>query len=414
MGNHFISRWVNYTGSLVFSLSSIVFSAQLQADQNWIDGFILGAETDPGLQLPVAIKNHAGWIESVEGRWSADNSGDDENKFAIRLKPRSWQEYSAQASLLELTQQRSLLSSQQYLAELLEQRYQLLIDLNYHKQSQKILEQQAAVLSQENEAQLLMAQTEDFKPVRLQSIQLLLQRQQQQRTRTQNRLLAEVRQINTLNGTIFKAEDLLHEMQLISIKAIREQVFNREFELQTDLSTNMDIQFAELKQKMAEEKFNADSGKRGLAVSFIQLGLQPREGTKKSDTYEFRLGVQLPLGGDNLEKANRHYQKHEADIGLQRIRRVTEQKIQQQRDQINLLISEHESYQDRILKVASGRNSKRAQGGGILLLELNKEGLSLAKQRLDISREIYRRYITLLSLQGQLTRAPLNNWLRPL
>ena len=403
-------KWITQVLAMFFLYIGPAFAV---ASPAWVGDFLRQVVSDASMQetgIDVDKQRAVRWIDSLEGRWSVDDSGQDANQFSLRLRPRSSGEVAAEQVLLQLDTDQARIQTDQYASDQLKQRYRLLIDIDYAIRLQKILAQQIAVAEIETRSYLQLAQTEAFKPLRLQTARLRERRLQQQQKSNQQRLA------NRLSQVAGPADDLAlfrftEDLSFISADLIRSQLKDIRALTGNEWLGNPAMEIAKLEQQQAAQKLKLEKEKRRLSLNFIELGYQPREGSNRSDEYQLSLGVQLPLGGYHTETARRQLQARYAAFKLQRTRQKVHMDIEQQIDELDILIDEHDIYQQRMIEVDSGLHAKRAQGGTLLLVALKKEGFSLARQRLDNLKEIYRGYINLLGLQGKLTRRPLKNWL---
>ncbi|HHJ18611.1 MAG TPA: hypothetical protein ENJ84_02075, partial [Gammaproteobacteria bacterium] len=188
-------KWITQVLAMFFLYIGPAFAV---ASPAWVGDFLRQVVSDASMQetgIDVDKQRAVRWIDSLEGRWSVDDSGQDANQFSLRLRPRSSGEVAAEQVLLQLDTDQARIQTDQYASDQLKQRYRLLIDIDYAIRLQKILAQQIAVAEIETRSYLQLAQTEAFKPLRLQTARLRERRLQQQQKSNQQRLANRLSQV---------------------------------------------------------------------------------------------------------------------------------------------------------------------------------------------------------------------------
>lgn len=335
------------------------------------------------------------WIENAEVRYSDDNHRNNKQTFSLRLKPKGFDQRSAEDTILSLRREQRGLMLNSLLNEALKMRYEQLLDLLSEQSLVDELEREIVLTSNEVRLQRGLAFTKDFRPDDLLQLELHAD-QLRKKVKLKRERLLDLRErlhINRLPENIVSIDDML----AVLASPARRPVGN-------------DVETARVKLKMAQQQRRLDRAKRGISLDLLELKYERAD--RMDDVLGMTLGIRIPFGG-SFTNSERAYDVADAMHDLQLQRRTQQRGAVTESDMLRWQKMEADAIKATLDGVEQRIQLAMDSGNAEMLLILQRQQLEEERKLTDVRYRALRHFINYLEITGQLVEAPLRNWLIP-
>ena len=355
------------------------------------------------------------WFERIQLRASIDDSDQNAQSYAARLRLKTPSQISAEKQILALQASRNSAESSVVFSAALERRFLLLIDLRLHQQQQELAAAQQRLAQRGVNARRAAIGSEAFRPAALQQAELRLSASRRQLRLATRRLERTRKRVAALlpggdSAWPEAASEAITLDDMVPIAALAADLESANSSVPDDAAgQNPEMQRALLEANIAREQLARERGRSGLGVRFVELRHSLDDNNRSGDN-RITIGIDMPLG-KTFASSSRQLQRNEAEYRIHRLHRRQHLEREQVEGELALLLEEYQIEQDSIADI-SHRLARHNRSAPIALtLALQRQRLDRRERQAQLQADIYRSYIAVLRLRGLLAAEPLRNWL---
>ncbi len=350
------------------------------------------------------------FIDRYEFRTETDEMILDQQQYQFRFKFNSNEERKAYDKILIANKNKYLWMQAQYELDLWEEKYKNILDLYFYQKEMKLLREDLELLADKRTVlkKILDSETKvdvsdwitnegEIFNVQSDSLELELQ-------------------MKGISQRIFGSERLaprLDESDFIQVSKIREMIT----QIMNDEGQHPDEGLAGAEQNLAKAEYNLEiaEGKRWL--EFAQIQFQAED--KLSFQREFSLGTSITIPSKNNNRVKKN------DAALELLEKNYESRIEQEENKKELLsdeakilrlIEQHEVYikmrEKQKLNATFESFSEKKIVSPLVLIGIKRSILSNSKKQLDLEKDIFELYISLLTKKAVFLKVPRKNYLK--
>ncbi len=392
---------------IIFLLSSlsIIFPPALFAGER-IEAFLLSAREDVSYLTPDGgVPRTSGipaWINEAELRLKADVSN--QQSYALRVRPKSGKERSAESRLADLKDRQRSLVHASALNDALRARYLALIDILEQRVQTDYVKERLSLVSARATLLRSLAQTTEFRPSELQDIEL---------EHEELRSLAEFN-LEQYQGLLLD-HDLSGDNKLdlsisphdwvVPLHDIEEVVLASSGD---EHSGNYFLREKRLAWMVAKEDLQVTARKGRAPINFLELEYANQEEMDLGLT----VGIKLPLGGRPSSVSRRKTDVMLAKTDLLSSERAIKARLMKKRMSLRRLSSRFGMEEKALEKIEARLSRIPELDVTHLSLDLMEARLERNKRKQEIHISAMRHYIDYLHLAGRLHENPLKNWIQ--
>ena len=400
------NRIKKFSGCCV--LAWLALFSPASSAENYIDEYLLGAQRDLLLNDPAVEPGISDaspdWINEGEFRFSGDDQ--DEQSLAIRIRPKSGSERSAENSLIELRQLQVGLDNASAINSELEIRYanllsivRTLIELDYLRGKKRLDE--AAVQFYQN-----LMHSEKFDLLDLQEASFDRLKSENQLRLYESRLQQLIAKTQA-DPTQWHNDSIEQWMQrLISIFMI-EELTGQYLNQQDVIRTSYQFRDSHLQWQMAQQRLKREQGEANSWLKYIELKYVSRD---TGDT-ETSLSLSIPFGGGGAQLLDREYAVSNADLSLRRTQKKLLLSLHDKVSTINWYAEQFAVIQIETVQLKDQLSKLLNSSQPDLILRLRNRLLNQQHKLRLIHLQAIEHYVEFLSMSGQLDSRPLKNWI---
>ena len=372
-------------------------------------GYFTAARDEALTDSPVAGEVSVPWFERIQLRGSIDDSDQNAQSYAARLRLKTPGQISAEKQILSLQASRNSADSSVLFSAALERRFLLLIDLHLHQQQQKLASEQQRLAQRTVTAQRAAVGSDAFRPAALQQAELRLTSARRQTSLAGMRLKRTQQRFAALlpagqSGTAGVGID-----GLLPVAGLAADLESADGIAGDAAGHNPEMQLALLEASIAREQLARERGRSGLGLRFVELRHSLDDDNRSGDN-RITIGIDMPLG-KTFASSSRQLQHNEAEYRMHRLHRRQELQREQVEGELGLLLEEYQLQQDSIADISRRLARHNRSTPVALTLALQRQRLDMRERQAQLQADIYRNYIGALSLRGLLAAEPLRNWL---
>lgn len=356
------------------------------------------------------------WFERVQVRASIDDSERHEQSWAARLRLKTPSQIAAERKILNLQSQRGAIHASLAYSDALKRRFLLLVELDLHQRQLQLAETGLRLAQRGVRAQRAAAGSDAFRPSGLQQAELRLQDARRQLKLSALRLRRTRAQIAALIPSRPRAE-AVESGELVAVADLAAALGlspDAAYSSASDPAAmagarTSEMDLALLEADIARQELARERGRGGFGLRFVELRHSFDDSNSSGDN-RITIGVDMPLG-KTFSSSSRRLQHNQAEYRKHRLHRRQQRERADLEQALALRMEEFELQQQSLKRMRSDLARRDSNTPVALTLALRRQQLDLRARQAALRADLYRDYIELLELRGQLAQQPLRNWL---
>jgi len=353
------------------------------------------------------------FIEDPEFRISIDKFETNQQKYALRCRPRGWDEIKGEKTLYHARVECGAMELDYLMHLALKNRYMVVLDSLYFSEMKTLYE--ALNLLYEDWEHVLKrhADRSDFDAGELAAIenQRMALQMELMELKTQQDSVAEKRNLQSNYGAtaVFDADQLLSVDEL-----------SKRFAATHIHSGEENIYLAQAKTEVAktEAQYRLEVAEEKRLISFVETAYNVADEDDFQDAFSIELGISIPIGSGNRDSIRQQKLKSMISRSEQQaLEREINHKISVIDKKLQQLIEQYTAVQqkkkNRFSTAAFDRLLQTKGTDPLILLKLKKGLLKMDVLQAKLSHRIFTTYIEFLDITGKLSERPLINHLSP-
>lgn len=393
--------------ALICAASCCLNSLAVQSN-NEVDRYLLDAVRLAPLVLPELRTNlesaEPGWFNEAEIRYSGSDLSD--QSLAIRIRPKSSGERSAESGLIELRKMHFDLSHASAINSELEFRYRKLIeifktlvDVIYYRNKELTSEETIRVYRN-------LMHTEKFDVKGFQQANLAYGSFTRQHQLFENRLLQMISELPQ-SDIVWRRDSLDRWLQQLTPVTAMQQILNHQTEKKAFIESSTDFRNRHLQWRIAQQKLKRERSEKNSLVKYVEL----KHATGDSGESETTLSFSIPFGGGHSRLLDQEIAVSNADYSMRSSGEKFRLRIADLISAFNWQAAQYQATETAIDQLNRQYSKLLNSDQPILLLNL-KDQLQTEDRQLKLRQiQALQHYIEFLSLTGRLSFWPLKNWL---
>jgi len=406
------------TDHLVVAMDMGVMDATDKSVQISIGEFLSTAFEDPSLspqnerirflkETPGGIS----FIEDPEFRLSIDKFESNQLKYALRFKPKGWDELKGEKAVHYARVQSGAIQLKSLLHLALKNRYMIVVDSFYFSEMRRLhdalnllYEDWEHVLKRHVDTAYFDAgELADMENQRMALQMDLMDVKAQQDT------VAE--KINLQSG--YGANVFFGADHLLSVDALADRIFTIHINAGDE---NIYLTQAKTEVAKAEAQYQLEVAEQNRLVSFVETAYNVADEDDFEDAFSIEFGISIPIGSGGRDTLRqRKLKRMKIRSQQQALERKINQTIPVIRQKIHHLIEQYTALRQKkensFSTVAFNRLLQTNGTDPLTLLKLKKGMFGMDILQAKLSRRIFTTYIDFLDITGKLSEKPFMNYL---